>query len=124
MMKERKFNTQNYLISDRDIQDFYNDNVTGGMQSYHEMTGASIACTAEFNGMNFIAVVLGAVRTFAENGWQPVYYGNFNEISVFKEINCFLNRVNSVFVNLFGSVFVVKLISVFVNCANAYNSVI
>jgi len=78
---ERKFNTQNYLISDRDIQDFFNKNVTGGMQSYHEQTGASIACTAEYNGMRYIAVVLGAVRTFAENGWQPLNYGNFNEVS-------------------------------------------
>ena len=81
MMEERKFNTQNYLISDRDIQDFFNNRVTGGMQSYHEDTGASIACTAEYKGMTYIAVVLGAVRTFAENGWQPLNYGNFNEIS-------------------------------------------
>ena len=79
--KERVFRTQNYLISDRDIQDFYNKNVTGGMQSYHEDTGASIACTAEYNGMKFVAVVLGAVRTFAENGWQAVNWGNFNEVS-------------------------------------------
>lgn len=81
MMEERKFNTQNYLISDRDIQDFFNNRVTGGMQSYHEQTGASIACTAEYKGMTYVAVVLGAVRTFAENGWQPLNYGNFNEIS-------------------------------------------
>lgn len=79
--KERVFRTQNYLISDRDIQDFYNKNVTGGMQSYHEDTGASIACTAEYNGMKFVAVVLGAVRTFAENGWQALNWGNFNEVS-------------------------------------------
>ena len=81
MMEERKFNTQNYLISDRDIQDFYNTRVTGGMQSYHEDTGASIACTAEYKGMTYIAVVLGAVRTFAENGWQALNWGNFNEVS-------------------------------------------
>ena len=81
MMEERTFNTQNYLISDRDIQDFFNNRVTGGMQSYHADTGASIACTAEYKGMTFIAVVLGAVRTFAENGWQPLNYGNFNEVS-------------------------------------------
>ena len=31
--------------------------------------------------MSFIAVVLGAVRTFAENGWMPLNYGNFNEVS-------------------------------------------
>jgi len=81
MVKEREFKTQNYLIDDSTIQDFYNNRVTGGMQSYHEETGASIACTAEFKGMSFVAVVLGAVRTFAENGWQPLNYGNFNEIS-------------------------------------------
>jgi len=81
MVEAREFKTQNYLIDDSTIQDFYNNRVTGGMQSYHEDTGASIACTAEYNGMSFIAVVLGAVRTFAENGWQPLNYGNFNEIS-------------------------------------------
>ena len=81
MVEAREFKTQNYLIDDSTIQDFFNNRVTGGMQSYHEQTGASIACTAEFNGMNFVAVVLGAVRTFAENGWQPLNYGNFNEIS-------------------------------------------
>lgn len=81
MVEEREFKTHNYLIDDSTIQDFHDTRVTGGLQSYHEKTGASIACTAEFNGMNFIAVVLGAVRTFAENGWQPLNYGNFNEIS-------------------------------------------
>lgn len=81
MVEAREFKTQNYLIDDSTIQDFFNNRVTGGMQSYHEATGASIACTAEFNGMTFVAVVLGAVRTFAENGWQPLNYGNFNEIS-------------------------------------------
>ena len=81
MVEAREFKTQNYLIDDSTIQDFHNTRVTGGMQSYHEQTGASIMCTAEYNSMTFIAVVLGAVRTFAENGWQPLNYGNFNEIS-------------------------------------------
>ena len=81
MMEERSFNTQNYFIYDRDLQDFFDDRVTGGMQSYHEKTGASIAITAESKGMSYVAVVLGAVRTFAENGWMPLVYGNFNEMS-------------------------------------------
>ena len=81
MMEERSFNTQNYFIYDRDLQDFFDDRVTGGMQSYHADTGASIACTAESKGMSFIAVVLGATRTFAENGWMPLIYGNFNEMT-------------------------------------------
>lgn len=96
MVKERSFNTQNYFIYDRDIQDFYDDRVTGGMQSYHEQTGASIACTAEDKGMNYVAVVLGAVRTFAENGWQPLNYGNFNEMAELLEYGFGQFKVNRI----------------------------
>lgn len=82
MVQGRKeFKTQNYMIDDSTIQDFYDSRVTGGMQSYYESYGASIVCTAESKNMNFIAVILGATRTFAENGWQPKNYGNFNEMS-------------------------------------------
>lgn len=81
----RKLDPQNYMMSEMVIQDFYDTRVTGGMQSYHEITGASIVCTAkartENYPLNYIGVVLGATRTFAENGWQPVNYGNFNELT-------------------------------------------
>ena len=80
MMEKREFYTQNYMMSERVIPDFYDNRVKGGFQSYHEDTGASIACVAENSkGMKYIAVILGATRTFAENGWQPLKYGNFNE---------------------------------------------
>ena len=82
---ERKLDPSNYMMSERVIQDFYDTRVTGGMQSYHETTGASIVCTAKERKddypLNYIGVVLGATRTFAENGWQPVNYGNFNELT-------------------------------------------
>lgn len=81
VLTERKFQTQNYMIDEHNIPDFIDGRVKGGMQSYHEDTGASIVCTAEYRGLNYIAVVLGATRTFAENGWQPVNYGNFNELT-------------------------------------------
>lgn len=96
MMEERSFNTQNYFIYDRDLQDFYDDRVTGGMQSYHADTGASIAITAESKGMSYIAVVLGAVRTFAENGWMPLNYGNFNEMSELLEFGFSQFKVNRI----------------------------
>lgn len=96
MMEERSFNTQNYFIYDRDLQDFFDDRVTGGMQSYHEDTGASIAITAEYKGMNYVAVVLGAVRTFAENGWMPLNYGNFNEMSELLEFGFSQFKVNRI----------------------------
>jgi len=96
MMEERSFNTQNYFIYDRDLQDFFDDRVTGGMQSYHADTGASIAITAESKGMSYIAVVLGAVRTFAENGWMPLNYGNFNEMSELLEFGFSQFKVNRI----------------------------
>lgn len=77
----RKLTTQNYMVDDSTIQDFYDSRVTGGLASYHESTGASIVCTAESKGMTYIAVVLGALRTVGENGWSVVYYGNFNEMT-------------------------------------------
>lgn len=82
---ERKMELTNYMMSEAIIPDFYDTRVTGGMQSYHEKTGASIVCIAkerkENYPLNYIGVVLGATRTFAENGWQPVNYGNFNELT-------------------------------------------
>lgn len=85
---ERSFKNQNYMVDDSTIQDFYDDRVTSGMQTYHEKTGASIVCTATDKKneedtiyLNYIAVVLGATRTFEENGWKVVNYGNFNEMS-------------------------------------------
>lgn len=77
----KEFKTQNYMIDDSTLQDFFDDRVTGGFASYYESYGASIVCTAESKNMNYIAVILGATRTFAENGWQPKVYGNFNEMS-------------------------------------------
>lgn len=81
----RKLNCGNYMMSEMVLQDFYDTRVTGGMQSHHDSIGSSIVCTAkekkENHPLSYIGVVLGAVRTYAENGWQPVYYGNFNEMT-------------------------------------------
>ena len=83
--EERELDPQNYMMSEMIIPDFYDTRVTGGMQSYHEKTGDSIVCVAkerkEEHPLTYIGVVLGATRTFAENGWQPINYGNFNELT-------------------------------------------
>lgn len=78
---ERELKTHNYMIDEYTIPDFIDSRVTGGFPTYHEATGASIVCTAEYRGMKYIAVVLGASRTYAENGWSVNYYGNFNELT-------------------------------------------
>lgn len=83
--KERPLELHNYMMGEQIIPDFYDTRITGGMQSYHEKTGASIVCTAKERKdnypLNYIGVVLGATRTFAENGWMPLNYGNFNELT-------------------------------------------
>lgn len=88
MAAARSFKNQNYMVDDSTIQDFYDSRVTGGMASYHADTGASIVVSAtDKNGeedtdyLSYIAVVLGASRTFAENGWSVLNHGNFNEMS-------------------------------------------
>ncbi len=82
---ERKLDLGNYMMGEAVIPDFYDTRITGGMQSYHAQTGASIVCTAkertDDHPLNYIGVVLCATRTFAENGWQPVNWGNFNELT-------------------------------------------
>lgn len=85
--EERKFKTQNYMQDDSTIQDYYDDRVKGGIQSYHEQTGASIVCVATDKSgeedtiyLEYIAVILNATRTFAENGWSALSHGNFNEM--------------------------------------------
>jgi len=80
MMEQRdKITTTNYLIDESIIPDFYDTRVTGGFQSYHEDTGASLTCTAKNKSetMEYIVVILGALRTF--DGWRTISYGNFNE---------------------------------------------
>lgn len=78
---ERELLTTNYFISNRIIPDFQDERVKGGMQSMTNTAGASIVLTAESKNMKYIAVVLGAVRTYKENGWSVESYGNFNEMT-------------------------------------------
>ena len=82
---QRQEYTSNYMMDEHNIPDFYDTRVTGGMQSQHDSIGASIVCTAkekkENYPLHYIAVVLCATRTYAENGWQPLKYGNFNELT-------------------------------------------
>lgn len=79
--EERPLLTTNYFLSNRTIQDFYDTRVKGGMQSMTTTAGASAVVTAEYNNMQFIAVVLGCTRTYKENGWSVLSWGNFNEMT-------------------------------------------
>ena len=82
MSAKRSYKTTNYFIDNATIQDFYDDRVKGGFQTYHESTGASIAMYAESGGLRYIGVVLGAQRQVdPEKPWVIINHGNFNELS-------------------------------------------
>lgn len=77
--KERKLQANNYLMEEYILSKYNYKGVTTGFAPYGENYGGHLVCTAETGGMTFVVVVLGAEREFAENGWQPLYYGNYEE---------------------------------------------
>ncbi len=75
----RKLQANNYLMEEYILSQYNYDGVTTGFAPYGENYGAHLVCTAETAGMDFVIVVLGAEREFAENGWKAIYYGNYEE---------------------------------------------
>ena len=76
----RKLKTLNFLVDNHNIAQFMSSRYTGGLPSYTDNSGASIACTAEHNNMRVVFVVLGATRKWNEKG-SVEYYGNFEEVT-------------------------------------------
>ncbi len=81
------FRTHNYMIDEGIIPQFKDDRVKSGIVGFNQAMGASIVVSAESKHedeakkLKYVAVVLNAQRTFAENGWSTVSWGNFNELS-------------------------------------------
>lgn len=79
--KARAFDCQNYLISEAVTPKFYQEEVTGGLASYTQQAGASLACTAKYGDLDYVLVVMGATRLFEpDKAWKASYYGNFDEM--------------------------------------------
>ena len=78
--EKRAFETMCYLLQNKIVTKYYFKQVTAGYPSFIESLGASIVCTAEGNGMKLICVLMGATRTYLENGWTVDSYGNFDEM--------------------------------------------
>ena len=76
---ERKLQARNYLMEEYILSKYNYDGVTTGYAPYGANYGAHLVCTAETNGMSFVAVLLGAEREFAGSSGLPTYYGNFEE---------------------------------------------
>lgn len=77
--EERELTTNNFLLEQLNVTKFIDDRVTGGFATYTSSSGASLACTAEKNGLSLILVVLGCSRTYSSSG-SVSYYGNYEEM--------------------------------------------
>lgn len=91
----RSLITTNYLIDQSVIPQFYDTHVTGGKE-HAEGTFTSLVCTATYDKLDLICVVMGANRVFAENGWSVVSYGNFNEMNELLEYSAANYKVKRV----------------------------
>ena len=80
MSEERKFQTTNYMLQNAIVTKFIYKGVTGGYQSCIDDVDASLACTAERNGMKLVCIVMNATRTYHPDGWPVESYGNFEEM--------------------------------------------
>lgn len=76
--EERNLVSLNYLMEQTAYTKFNYEGVTGGLATYASTSGASIACTAEKEGLSLIVVLMGAKRTYVGN--KTNYYGNYEEV--------------------------------------------
>ena len=77
---KRELTTLNYLLQQLNVTKYIDDRVTGGVATYTTSSGASLACTAEDNGLSLIIVVLGCERVFNTERGTVESYGNFEEV--------------------------------------------
>lgn len=81
----RELKALNYLKEETYKPDLVFKGVTGGIAHYSAASGASLVCTAEKNNMSYTVVVMGCERTYEDNGWRVVTYGNYEEAWVLLE---------------------------------------
>lgn len=93
--------TSNYMLDNYVIPQFYDKRVTGGVQTYETSSGACMAITATSSdeSMEYIGVVMGCVRVYAENGWQPITYGNLEEMTTMIKMGFNDYKVNRILYN-------------------------
>lgn len=78
--KAEVFETDNHLMYERVLAQFYDDTVKGGMASYSENAGAGLAFVSEDEGMSLVMIIMGGTRTHEpDRPWVVQYYGNFEE---------------------------------------------
>ena len=82
----RELVTSNYMMTKDGIpkyyHKYYDSRVTGGKTGATDAAGRCLVVTAEKNGMNLLAIVMGAVPTYEPDGLSLKTFGSFEEMQV------------------------------------------
>lgn len=78
---ERSIITTNYMMSKDYTSKYYDSRVTGGKTGATDKAGRCLAVTADINGMELIAIVMGAEPSYTEDGLAVTRFGSFEEMS-------------------------------------------
>ena len=85
LSEERELDSTNYLMMTGKTL-YYDSRVTGGRTGITTDRERCLAVTAEDNGLSYVAVVLGAVPTFEEDGYSVRRHGNYEETKQLLEL--------------------------------------
>jgi len=80
LSEAREIVTTNSMMNPSSTK-YYDDRVTGGKTGSTDLAGRCLAATADVNGMNLLAIVMGATPTYEEEGISLKYFGSFEEMA-------------------------------------------
>ncbi len=78
LSEERNLDTNNFLLSDHEIEIYYDQRVLGSRTGVNEAGERSIATYARSGDLEFIAIIMGSQSEFTDAGYTT-HYGGFPE---------------------------------------------
>ncbi len=82
----RSMRTTNYMMSKDETELYYDARVTGGRTGVTNDRERVLAVTAESGSLCYIGIVLGAVPTFADDGYTALRFGSYEEMGDLLEL--------------------------------------
>ena len=79
LQEERKLVTNNFLISQDELEIYYDSRVLGGRTGVAEDGTRCIAAVSENDGLQLISIIFGTKSVFEEDGYTVRIYGGFPE---------------------------------------------
>ena len=77
--EERNLSTQNYLINNDKVIDYFDERVTGSRTAVANDRTRSVASVAKVNDMELICVVMGAESKYEDDGYTVKVFGSYKE---------------------------------------------